>query len=89
MTIIVLDNGKVGLRGELARWMLEVKAGVFVGTMSSRVRDGLWERICGKHAEGALLIYRSRNEQGFTFRSHRDSSRMIIDIEGLQLVQTH
>ena len=87
MTIFVLDNAKAGLRGELTRWMLEVKAGVFVGRLSTRVREKLWKSISDKHSEGAILVYRARNEQGFTVLSHCDPSRLIIDIEGLQLVQ--
>lgn len=52
--------------------------------MSARVRDKIRE----KHNDGALLIYRVKNEQGFTVLSHRDpTTRLIIDIEGLQLVQ--
>lgn len=85
--MIVLDSAKPGVRGLLTRWMLEVKAGVFVGTLSARVRDKLWARIRATHKAGALLIYRTRTEQGFTVESHRDPSRLIIDIEGLQLVQ--
>jgi len=87
LTIFVVENAKPGLRGRLTRWMLEVRAGVFVGTLSRRVRDLLWERIRLGHPGGALLIYRSRTEQGFTVESYGDPSRLIIDIEGLQLVQ--
>lgn len=87
MTVFVLDSATPGLRGLLTRWMLEVKAGVFVGTVSTRVRSKLWAKICAGRAEGALLIYRSNTEQGFTVESHKDPSRLIIDNEGLQLVQ--
>jgi CRISPR-associated protein Cas2 len=87
LTVIVLENAKPGLRGRLTRWMLEVRAGVFVGTLSQRVRDLLWQRICGSHRGGALLIHRARTEQGFLVHSHGDPSRAIFDIEGLQLVQ--
>ena len=43
MVILILECVPSSLRGELTRWMLELKAGVFVGTMSAMVRDRLWE----------------------------------------------
>ena len=42
MTVLVLERVPAGLRGFLSRWFLEVQANVFVGTVSSRVRDNLW-----------------------------------------------
>ena len=44
MIIIILENVPVGLRGELSRWMLEPKSGVFVGNMTARIRDLLWDK---------------------------------------------
>ena len=87
MTVFIVENAKPGLRGRLTRWMLEVRAGVFVGTLSRRVREHLWDRIRASQPGGSLLIFRAPNEQGFTVESWGDPSRLIIDIEGLQLVQ--
>jgi CRISPR-associated protein Cas2 len=68
--------------------MLEVRAGVFVGTLNLRVRRKLWDRVRrGNRSGGSVLIYRERNEQGFMVESHGDTSRSVIDIEGLLLVQ--
>lgn len=88
MTVVIVERATPGLRGQLTRWMLEVRAGVFVGTLSARVRDKLWALTCAKNPKGgSLLIYRARNEQGFVVEAHGDTSRSIIDIEGLQLVR--
>ena len=87
MTVIVVERATAALRGELTRWLLEVKAGVFVGTVTARVREKLWERTCLKNGGGSLVIYRARNEQGFAVKSYGDTSRMIIENEGLQLVR--
>ncbi len=87
MTVIIVERAKPGLRGQLTRWMLEVQAGVFVGTLSSRVRSRLWATVCAKNRGGSLLLYRSNNEQGFSFETHGDTSRSIIDMEGLLLVR--
>src|SRR5205807_9390439 len=88
MVILILERVPAGLRGELSRWMIEPRAGVFVGTPSGLVRDKLWTKVT-KSARGgaALLIHSSRTEQGFTVRTHGDPSRHPVDIEGLTLVR--
>lgn len=88
MTVIVLERVPVGLRGELTAWMLEVQAGVFVGTLSSLVRDLLWEHVCDKLRNGAgTLIYQANTEQGFVMRVCGKTSRRVRDFDGLQLIE--
>ncbi len=95
MVIVVVERVPVKLRGELSRWLLEPRAGVFVGTISALVRDKLWTLVCEAcdsarspgRKPGALLVYRARTEQGFIIRSHGDPSRHIVDYEGLTLVR--
>jgi len=85
----VLGIASPGLRGEVSRWLFEVKAGIFVGKLSALVRDELWKMVEGKIKNGsALLIYSTNSEQGFTARSLGDPSRQLIDIEGVLLVKT-
>ncbi|MGW2479679.1 type I-E CRISPR-associated endoribonuclease Cas2e [Streptomyces sp. NPDC001571] len=86
MTVIVLTNCPAGLRGFLTRWMLEISAGVFIGSPSARVRDILWEEIRTYSGQGrALLAHTTDNEQGFTFRTH-DHAWHPTDHEGLTLL---
>ena len=49
MTTLVLDRVPPGLRGDLSRWLVEVRSGVFAGRLNALTRDLLWERA----AEGA------------------------------------
>lgn len=87
MVVIVLEKVPKTLRGELSRWMLEVSVGVFVGTVSGAVRELLWEKCVAKKTAGrCCLLYRTVNEQGFAMRTHGDSSRALVDFEGLTLV---
>lgn len=44
MVVLVLTACPSGLRGDISRWMLEIAPGVFVGRLSTRVRERLWER---------------------------------------------
>ena len=88
MTVIVLERVPVGLRGELTRWMLEIHTGVFVGQLSAKVRDVLWNQVCDKMRDGAgVLVYHTNNEQGFAVRSYGQTDRRLVSIEGLTLVQ--
>lgn len=86
--VLILERVPTSLRGELTRWLLEPKAGMFVGTISAAVRDRLWEKVCGAMAGGAgILIHSSDGEQGFRVRFWGASARSMIDYEGLTLVQ--
>lgn len=88
MTVIIVERASPGLRGQLTRWMLEVRAGVYVGSLTARVREKLWLLVRTRNsAGGSLLIYRARNEQGFCVESDGDTSRSIFEIDGLQLVK--
>lgn len=88
MTVLVLERVPTSLRGELTRWMLEVRAGVFVGRLSALVRDKLWAYVCDGMKGGAgTLIYSSDAEQGFSLRFMGETSRSLVDFEGLWLVR--
>lgn len=88
MTLIIVERATAALRGQLTRWMLEVQAGVFVGTLSARVREKLWELTKLRIRKGGtLLVYRAQNEQGFVVESHGDTSRTVFENEGLLLVR--
>jgi CRISPR-associated protein Cas2 len=88
LTVIILESAKPSVRGQLTRWMLEVRAGVFVGTLSARVREKLWTLVRTRtpHGAGCVLIARAPNEQGFVVETHGDTSRQVFDIDGLLLV---
>lgn len=45
MVVIVLTACPAGLRGDLTRWLMEISPGVFVGDVSARVREALWDRV--------------------------------------------
>lgn len=88
MVIIILERVTPGLRGELTRWMLELKAGVFLGSLSALVRDRLWELVCKGVKKGAgLMVYRTNNEQGFDFKFWGVTDRLVEDFDGLNLAR--
>jgi CRISPR-associated protein Cas2 len=87
VTVIILSNCPPGLRGYLSRWLLEISAGVFIGSPSARVRDALWDEVQQYANQGrALLVHTTNNEQGFTFRIH-DHAWQPVDRDGVTLIR--
>jgi len=76
------------LRGELTKWMLELKAGIFIGTLSALVREKLWNHVCDKISDGgAFLIHPMNNEQKFEILTHGNTQRIVIDVDGISLIR--
>ncbi len=84
---MILERVSPGLRGELTRWLLEPKTGVFVGDVSALVRDKLWELARQRmRSGGGIMVYTTNNEQGFALDLCGDTTRLVRDFEGLSLV---
>lgn len=77
-----------GLRGVLNLWMIEVLAGVYVGHMSRRARDLIWQQLSTAVEDGeyAAMIEPAQTEQGFTVRVAGDHRYVMVDHAGLMLV---
>jgi len=86
MVVLVLTACPSGLRGHLTRWFLEISAGVFVGHVSARVRDLMWERVMELSKDGrAIMVYSARGEQRLAFKVHRHDWKT-VDMDGVQLM---
>ncbi len=86
MTVLILERVSPSLRGELTRWLLELKAGVFVGQVSAMVRDKLWELACKEARQGAgILVHTMDTEQGFALRFHGAPGREVGRKLGLRI----
>ena len=87
MLVIVLENAPPRLRGRLAIWLLEIRAGVYVGNYSVKVRDHIWEHVKVGLGEGnAVMAWRTNNEAGFDFVTLGTNRRIPIEIDGAKLV---
>lgn len=87
MVVLVLTACPAGLRGHLTRWLLEISPGVFVGFVSTRVRDLLWERVTELAKDGrAIMVHSQRGEQRLAFRVHRHDWEP-VDIDGVHLIR--
>ena len=87
MLVIVTENVPPRLRGRLAVWLIEVRAGVYVGKFSRRVREMLWQQVTGGIEEGnAVMIWSTNTESGFDFATLGVNRRMPVELDGLKLV---
>lgn len=76
------------LRGALSRWTTEVVAGIFVGSVSARVRDELWEAVTQVVGDGAaVLVHPAPAEQGYGIRTAGTRRRVPEDFDGLTLMR--
>jgi CRISPR-associated protein Cas2 len=87
MLVIVTEAVPDRLRGFLSRLFLEVRAGVFLGDYSVKVRDMVTEVVRTECQGGnAVIAWSENNESGFDFDTFGASRRTPIILDGLKLV---
>ena len=87
MMVIVVENAPPRLRGRLAAWLLELRAGVYVGDYSSRTRERIWDQVCASIEDGdAIIAWKTATDQGFDFATCGENRREPVDFDGLKLV---
>lgn len=87
MLVIVVENPPPRLRGRLAIWLLEIRAGVYVGNYSAKVRDHIWQQVeVGIEEGNAVMAWRTNNEAGFDFVTLGKNRRIPVEIDGAKLV---
>ena len=49
MVVLTLEHATEATKGELRRYLYEIRSGIYVGTISGKVREKLWQKyIDGK-----------------------------------------
>lgn len=87
MLVVVTENVPPRLRGRLAVWLLEIRAGVYVGDVSRKIREMIWQQINALAEEGnVVLAWATNTESGFDFQTYGENRRIPIEMEGLRLV---
>ncbi|HBH34490.1 MAG TPA: type I-E CRISPR-associated endoribonuclease Cas2 [Psychrobacter sp.] len=88
MLVVVTETVPPSLRGRLAIWLLEVRAGVYVGDVSRRVREMIWEQVQEMAEDGNVVMsWATDTESGFDFVTYGENRRVPIEHEGMRLVQ--
>jgi CRISPR-associated protein Cas2 len=87
MLVIVVESAPPRLRGRLAVWLLEIRAGVYVGNYSRRVREYIWAQVEEGIEDGnAVAAWRANNEAGFEFRTTGPNRRIPVQLDGASLI---
>ncbi|PHM50665.1 type I-E CRISPR-associated endoribonuclease Cas2e [Xenorhabdus miraniensis] len=88
MTVVVTEAVPPRLRGRLAIWLLEIRAGVYVGDISHKIREMIWEQVTELTEDGnAVMAWQTNTESGFDFQTMGENRREPIDFDGLRLVK--
>lgn len=88
MLVVVTEAVPPRLRGRLAVWLLEIRAGVYVGDTSRRTREMIWEQITVLAEDGNVaMAWASPSESGFEFQTYGDNRRVPVEHDGLRLVR--
>ena len=87
MLVIVVENAPPRLRGRLAVWLLEIRAGVYVGKTSRRVREMIWGQVEKGIGDGnAVMAWSTNTESGFDFLTLGKNRRIPKEMDGIRLV---
>ncbi len=87
MMVIVVENVPPRLRGRLAIWLLEIRAGVYVGMYSIKVREMIWQQVLNGLGEGnAVMVWKAQTESGFDFVTAGENRRIPYEMDGVKLV---
>lgn len=87
MLVIALENVPARLRGRMAVWLLEVRAGVYVGDVSKKVREMIWEQVTAGLEDGnAVMVWSDNSEAGFDVQTVGTNRRIPTELDGLKVV---
>lgn len=85
--VVVTENVPPRVRGRMAIWLLEVRAGVYIGDVSRRTREMLWEQLSEGYEEGnVVMAWASSHESGYEFQTLGANRRIAVEFDGLHLV---
>ncbi|TVU88231.1 type I-E CRISPR-associated endoribonuclease Cas2e [Vreelandella titanicae] len=88
MLVVITEAVPPRLRGRLAVWLLEIRAGVYVGDVSRRIREMIWEQVEALAEDGNVaMAWASNHESGFEFQTYGENRREPVDYDGLRLVR--
>lgn len=86
MIVVTLTKVPQSLRGDLTKWYQEVQTGVYVGNVSARIRDLVWQRVEKNIGNGeATMVYSTNTELGYQIKTTRRNYE-VVDYDGIPLV---
>lgn len=87
MMVIVVEAAPPRLRGRLAVWLVEVRAGVYLGSYGRRTREMIWGQVQAYIEDGnAVIAWSAPEDAGFAFDTCGANRRLPVDLDGFRLV---
>ena len=88
MLVIAVNNAPPRLRGRLAVWLVEIRAGVYVGNYSRRTREMIWEQVQSLIEDGdAIIAWATATDAGYDFDTCGLNRRAPTDVDGMKVVR--
>ena len=88
MLVIAVNNAPPRLRGRLAVWLVEIRAGVYVGNYSRRTREMIWEQVQSLIEDGdAIIAWATATDAGYDFDTCGLNRRTPTDVDGMKVVR--
>lgn len=88
--VVATEGVPPRLRGRLAIWLLEIRAGIYIGDVSRRTREMIWEQVLKGSEDGnAVIAWASSHESGYEFETYGANRRIPVEFDGLWLVAFH
>lgn len=91
MMVLITHKVRPSIRGRLTRWLVQPQSNVYVGHQSARIRDRVWELVCEEidvKGGAAILVHPDASEQGYRILTHGETTKTMVDFEGLVLPKT-
>ena len=87
MIVVATENIPPRLRGRLAVWLLQVRAGIYVGNVTTRIREMIWQQCEKLYEDGNIVMaWQTNTESGFDFQTLGTNRRIPVDMGGVRLV---
>ncbi len=85
--MIVVENVPPSLRGRLSIWLVELRAGVYAGNYSVKVRDMIWDQVVSNIGKGnAVMAWHTPNDAGYDFMTFGVNRRIPREMDGIKLI---
>lgn len=74
-------------RGYISRFLQQATTNLYVGVLTPRVVDELWQRLVNSIEDGSMCLITSStaSETGFDIKTHNASKFGVIDLDGISM----
>jgi CRISPR-associated protein Cas2 len=83
--VISVESLEDHIRGYLGRFLPEITTGLYVGSVSKKVADGLWTTVASSTTARAVMVTPAQGEPGFQVSLHNVTNMEFRDFDGLYL----